>query len=273
MSEDSLCEKFVTMISRKRRSNEDIDALSGLTQKFPKVIQTFSHEDLLKITKFYKPYLAYVIEYDIRSILQNLATKNILTNDEAKRFKAKERSEGQAGVESFISDIMKMDSVVLVSLWEALAEELVRFPSPNLTRILKEVTEGDLLMDIQASLQPTPIDDGIKGLHETHRGGVSESTRTLEDQASPGDPLTRAVGFETRYTELMVFKQFKRTYSETHHELEKMGRTHAELIEKRTKRNVSESGLSSFSGGVQVVRLPLILYWSVGWLELGRPPW
>ncbi|XP_051777669.1 NACHT, LRR and PYD domains-containing protein 3-like isoform X33 [Erpetoichthys calabaricus] len=237
MSEDGLCEKFVSMISIKGRSEKDIAALSGLTHKFPKVIQTFSHEDLLKITEFYKPHLAYVIEYDITSILQNLATKNILTNDEAKRFKAKEEREGRAGVESFISDIMKMDSVVLVSLWEALAEELVRFPSPNMTRILKEVTEGgpDLLMNIQASLQPTPIDARIKGLHDTHRGGVSESTRTLEDQASVGDPCTRAVGFETRYTELMVFKQFKRTYSERLHELEKTGRTHAELIEERTK--------------------------------------
>ncbi|KAG2459981.1 NAL12 protein, partial [Polypterus senegalus] len=236
MSEDGLFEAFVSMISRKGRSDEDIASLSGLTQKFPKVIQTFSHEDLLKITEFYKPYLAYVIEYDIRSILQNLATKNILTNDEAKKFEAKEESEGRAGVESFINDIMKMDSVVLVSLWEALAEELARFPSPNLIRILEEVTEGgpDLLKDIQASLQPTSIDDSIKGLHETHRGGVSESTRTLEDQAS-GDSCTRAVAFETRYTELVFFKQFKRTYSEWHYELEKMGRQHAELIEERTK--------------------------------------
>ncbi|XP_051780885.1 NACHT, LRR and PYD domains-containing protein 3-like isoform X2 [Erpetoichthys calabaricus] len=237
MSVEGLCEKFVSMISKKRRSNEDIAALSGLTQKFPKVIQPFSHEDLLKITEYYKPYLAYVIEYDITSILQNLATKNILTNDEAKRFKAKEEHEGQAGVESFISDIMKMDNAVVVSLWEALVEELVRFPSPNMTRILEEVTEGgpDLLKTIQASLQPAPIDTRIQGLHETHRGGVSESTRTLEDQASPGDPRTRAVGFETRYTELMVIKQYKRTYSERLHELEKMGRTHAELIEERTK--------------------------------------
>ncbi|XP_051777762.1 NACHT, LRR and PYD domains-containing protein 3-like isoform X4 [Erpetoichthys calabaricus] len=237
MSEDDLCKKFVSMISRKGRSDEDIAALSGLTQKFPKVIQTFSHEDLLKITEFYKPYLAYVIEYDIRSLLQNLATKNILTNDEAKRFKAKEQCEGRAGVESFISDIMKMDSAVLVSLWEALAEELMRFPSPNLPRILKEVTMHgpDLLKDIQASLQPAPIDTQIKNLHEIHRDGVSESTRSLEDQASLGDPCTRAVGFESRYTELMVFKQFKRTYSERLHELEKMGKTHAELIEERTK--------------------------------------
>ncbi|XP_039618282.1 NACHT, LRR and PYD domains-containing protein 3-like [Polypterus senegalus] len=237
MSEDELCKKSVSLISKKGRRDEDVRALSGFTQRFPKVIQTFSHEDLLKITEFYKPYLAYVIEYDITSILQNLATKNILTNDDAKRFKAKEECERQAGVESFISDIMKMDSVVLVSLWEALAEELARFPSPNMTRILEEVTEcgPDLLMDIQASLQPTPIDDGIKGLHETHRGGVSKSTRSLEDQSSPGDPCTRAVGFETRYTELMVIGQYRRTYGERQHELVKMGRQHAELIEERTK--------------------------------------
>ncbi|XP_039616338.1 NACHT, LRR and PYD domains-containing protein 3-like isoform X2 [Polypterus senegalus] len=134
-------------------------------------------------------------------------------------------------------DITKMDRVVLVSLWEALAEELVRFPSPNLTRILEEVTEGgpDLLKDIQASLQPALIDVRIKGLHETHRGGVSESTRTLEDQTSPGDPCTRAVGFETRYTELMVIKQYKRDYNERQHELQKMGRTHAKLIEEQTR--------------------------------------
>ncbi|XP_051777906.1 NACHT, LRR and PYD domains-containing protein 3-like isoform X4 [Erpetoichthys calabaricus] len=237
MSEDGVFKKFVSMVSRKGRSKKDIAALSGLTQRFPKVIQTFSHEDLLKITEFYKPYLTYVIEYDITSILQNLATKNILTNDEAKRFKAKEEGQGQAGVESFISDIMKMDSLVLVSLWEALAEELARFPSPNLTRILKEVTEGgpDLLINIQASLQPAPIDARIKGLHEAHRGGVSKSTITLEDQASPGDAHTRAVGFETQYTELMVIGQYRRTYSERHHELEKMGRQHATLIEERTK--------------------------------------
>uniref|UniRef100_A0A8C4RFJ9 NACHT, LRR and PYD domains-containing protein 3-like n=1 Tax=Erpetoichthys calabaricus TaxID=27687 RepID=A0A8C4RFJ9_ERPCA len=237
MSEDDLCKKFVSMTSRKRRRDEDVKALSGLTQKVPKVIQTFSHEDLRKITEYYMPHLAYVIEYDITSILQNLATKNILTNDEAKRFKAKEEGERRAGVESFINDIMKMDSVVLVSLWEALAEEFPRFPSPNMTRIVQEVTEGgqDLLKDIQASLQPAAIDTHIKGLHETHRGGVSESTRTLEDQTAPGDPNTRSLGFETRYTELMVFKQFKRTYSERHHELVKMGKTHAELIEEQTK--------------------------------------
>ncbi|XP_039618252.1 NACHT, LRR and PYD domains-containing protein 3-like [Polypterus senegalus] len=235
MSEDGLCKKFVSMISRKRRSDEDIDALSGLTQRFPKVIKTFSHEDLLKITEFYKPNLAYVIEYDITSILQNLATKNILTNDEAKRFKNKEKFEGLAGVESFISDIMKMDR--LVSLWEALAEELERFPSPNLTLILEEVTEWGqkLLVDIQASLQPPTIKAHIKGLYETHKGGVSESTRSLEDQASLDDPNMRAVDFETRYTELMVIKHYKRTYSERHHELVKMGKTHAKLVEEQTK--------------------------------------
>uniref|UniRef100_A0A8C4ST15 NACHT domain-containing protein n=1 Tax=Erpetoichthys calabaricus TaxID=27687 RepID=A0A8C4ST15_ERPCA len=65
--------------------------------------------------------------------------------------------------------------------------------------------------------------------------GVSKSTSTLEDQTSPGDPNMKAVGFETRYTELMVINQYKRTYSERLHELQKMGKTHAELIEERTK--------------------------------------
>ncbi|XP_039618286.1 NACHT, LRR and PYD domains-containing protein 3-like [Polypterus senegalus] len=131
-------------------------------------------------------------------------------------------------------DMMKKNRVVLISLWEALAEELVRFPSPNLPRILKEVTEGglDLLNDIQSSVH---IPTHIKGLHETHRGGVFESTKTLEDQASLEDPHTRVMGFETRYTDLMVIKQYKRTYSERLHELEKTGRTHAELVEEKTK--------------------------------------
>ncbi|XP_039599384.1 NACHT, LRR and PYD domains-containing protein 3-like [Polypterus senegalus] len=237
MCEESLCEKIVPLISKKRRSDEDNDALSGLTKKFPKVIKSFSHNDLYKITEYYKPYLAYVIDYDITSILQNLATKNILTNDEAKRVKEKEECEGRAGVESFISDIMNMDRGMLVNLWEALAEERVRFPSPNLTRILKEVTEGgpNILLDIQASLQPPPIKANIKDLYETHRGDVSESTRTLEDQASPDDPNTRDVGFETRYTDLMIIGQYKRTYDERHHELVKMGKTHAELMEDWTK--------------------------------------
>uniref|UniRef100_A0A8C4RGI5 NACHT, LRR and PYD domains-containing protein 3-like n=1 Tax=Erpetoichthys calabaricus TaxID=27687 RepID=A0A8C4RGI5_ERPCA len=222
---------------KMRRSDEDVAALSGLTQKFSKVIKEFSHEDLLMVTKYYKPYLAYVIEYDITSILQNLVTRNLLTNDEAKKFKAKEEQKERAGVESFISDIMNKGRVVLVGLWEALAEELVRFPSPNLPRILKEVSEPgtDILLDIQASLQPYPINDHIKGLHETHRCGVFESTGTLDDQASPAGEHTRAVGFETRYTELMVIDQYRRTYNETHHELEKTGRMHAELLEERTK--------------------------------------
>ncbi|XP_039616163.1 NACHT, LRR and PYD domains-containing protein 3-like isoform X2 [Polypterus senegalus] len=152
-------------------------------------------------------------------------------------FKAKEKCEGQAGVETFISDIMKKDKALLVSLWEALAEELVRFPSPNMTNILKEVTEWgpDLLKVIQASLQPFPIHTHIEGLHRTHRDSVYESTRTLEDQVSLGDPRTRGVVFETRYTELIVIGQYKKTYSETHHELVKMGKTHAELVEGRTK--------------------------------------
>ncbi|XP_051781004.1 NACHT, LRR and PYD domains-containing protein 3-like isoform X1 [Erpetoichthys calabaricus] len=223
--------------SWKRRTNEEVAALCGLTKKFSKVVKRFSHEDLLKITKYYRPYLAYVIEYDVTSILQNLVTKHILTNDEAKIVKEKEKSEGRAGVESFISDVMKMDKLVLVNLWIALAEEIVRFPSPNLTRILEEVTEGglDILEEIQFILQSPPIEAHIKGLHKTHCLTVSESTKTLEDQPSSGDPHTRAVGFETRYTELMVIKQYRRDHIETQHELLKTGKTHAELVEEWTK--------------------------------------
>ncbi|XP_051780787.1 NACHT, LRR and PYD domains-containing protein 12-like isoform X2 [Erpetoichthys calabaricus] len=222
---------------KRRRQEEEIAALTGLIKKFCDTIKTFHHEDLLKITEYYRPYLAYVIEYDITSILQNLVTKNMLTNDEAKRFKAKEESKGTEGVESFINGIMKMDRVILEALWKALAEELVRFPSPNLPQILKEVSDGgpDLLVKIHASLQCPPIKDHIKGLHEKHRGGVNESTRTLEDQVSPEDSQTIAVAFEARYTELIVIGQYIRTYNERYHELEKTGRTHAELMEERAK--------------------------------------
>uniref|UniRef100_A0A8C4SXZ9 NACHT domain-containing protein n=1 Tax=Erpetoichthys calabaricus TaxID=27687 RepID=A0A8C4SXZ9_ERPCA len=61
---------------------------------------------------------------------------------------------------------------------------------------------------------------------------VSDSTRTLGAQASPGDPHTTAVGFETRYTELVVIKQDTRNHKETEHELMKTGRIHEELMEK-----------------------------------------
>ncbi|XP_028679813.2 NACHT, LRR and PYD domains-containing protein 12-like [Erpetoichthys calabaricus] len=219
------------------RQKEEVASLSGLTEKFSQVIKTLRYEGLLEVTDYYKPYLAYVIEYDVRSVLQNLVTKYILTNDEAKTFKAKEEREGLAGVESFINDMMKKDRVVLVSLWQALAEELMKLPSPNLTRILEEVTEygPDLLINIQASLHPIPIKVHIKGLYDMHRGNVLLSTTVLEDQASPGNAHTRAVVFETRYTELMVIGQYRRTYNETHHELEKTGITHAELVEEKTK--------------------------------------
>ncbi|KAG2455208.1 NLRP3 protein, partial [Polypterus senegalus] len=231
------CKAEVEKLQLEKQRLEQIISSIGLTQKFPKVIKTFSHDDLLKITEYYKSYLSYVIEYDITSILQNLVTKGIFSNDEAKRFKAKEKCEGRAGVESFINDIMKMDKAVLVSLWEALAEELVRFPSPNMTSILKEVTEWGpgLLKVIQTSLHTSPIDTSIKGLYETHRLAVYNSTGTLEHQVSLGDQYTSSVGFETRYTELMVIDQYKMTYCETYHELVKMGKTHAELVEERTK--------------------------------------
>ncbi|XP_051789088.1 NACHT, LRR and PYD domains-containing protein 3-like [Erpetoichthys calabaricus] len=224
--------------SKRRRPEEDVAALSGFIKKFSGVIKIFSHEDLLQMTEYYKPYLAYVIEYDIRSILQNLVTKHILTNDEAKTFKAKEESEGPLGVEYFITDLMERKREVLVSLWVALAEELVRFLSPNLTRILEEVTEWgpDVLKEIQANLQPQYIHTHIKGLHEMHKVTVYESTKILDDQSSSStDPSARAVGFETRYTELVVINKYRRTYSETHHELLEIGRTHAEMVEERVK--------------------------------------
>ncbi|KAG2459947.1 NLRP3 protein, partial [Polypterus senegalus] len=83
--------------------------------------------------------------------------------------------------------------------------------------------------------QSPPKTSSETSLYETHKGGVSESTRSLEDQASLDDPNMRAVDFETRYTELMVIKHYKRTYSERHHELVKMGKTHAKLVEEQTK--------------------------------------
>ncbi|XP_051781050.1 NACHT, LRR and PYD domains-containing protein 3-like [Erpetoichthys calabaricus] len=218
---------------RRRRSDEEVAAVSDLIRRFSEVIKTFNHEDLLKVTKYYRPYVDYVIECSIVSVLQNLVTKHILTNDEAKRFKAKGQHKETDNVESIIGDMINKDSMMLVSMWQALAEELERFPLPNLTRILEELTEGglDLFKDIHTSFQPFPIDAHIKGLQETHKDGVSEPTRTLEDQASPRYP----VGFETRYAELMVIGQYRRINHEKLHELEKMGRTHAMLVEEKTK--------------------------------------
>ncbi|KAG2460444.1 NLRP3 protein, partial [Polypterus senegalus] len=72
-------------------------------------------------------------------------------------------------------------------------------------------------------------------LHEIQKAIIFEFTRNLEEQSAPGDPRTRAVIFETRYTELMVIHQYKRTPIETQHELLKTGLTHAKLVEKQVK--------------------------------------
>uniref|UniRef100_A0A8C4TKQ5 NACHT domain-containing protein n=1 Tax=Erpetoichthys calabaricus TaxID=27687 RepID=A0A8C4TKQ5_ERPCA len=61
---------------------------------------------------------------------------------------------------------------------------------------------------------------------------VSESTRTLGAPASPGDPHTTAVGFETRYTELVSIKQITRNHKETEHELLKTRHITEELMDK-----------------------------------------
>uniref|UniRef100_A0A8C4TMU5 NACHT domain-containing protein n=1 Tax=Erpetoichthys calabaricus TaxID=27687 RepID=A0A8C4TMU5_ERPCA len=205
----------------------------GLTLKFSKVIKEFTSEDLTKITEHYKPQLAYVMNLDISSILQSLVTKQILTNEEAQRLKAKEEFERATGVESFISDVMKKNRAVLVGLWEVLAEEFVRFPSPNLRRILEEVTNGgpDFLKEMQASVQSPSVGPHIKDLHEMHRAIVCESTIALKDHASSAVPHST-----TGYTELMVIKQNTRTLKETEHELVKTGRTHEELKNKETKK-------------------------------------
>ncbi|XP_039598967.1 NACHT, LRR and PYD domains-containing protein 12-like isoform X2 [Polypterus senegalus] len=205
----------------------------ALALKFSKVINGFSHEDLLKITEYYKPQLAYVMNFDISSVLQLLVTKRILNNDEAKGVKVKEESEGTPGVESFIDEVMKKDKAVLVSLWEALAEEFVRCPSPNVKGILDEVTEWgpDLLKEIQASAQSPPLEPHIKDTHETHRVTVSESTRPLDDQHPSGDSLTNVVGLETQYTELMVIKQ------DIKDELVKAGKTQERLEEEGAIKN------------------------------------
>ncbi|XP_039601933.1 NACHT, LRR and PYD domains-containing protein 3-like [Polypterus senegalus] len=181
----------------------------ALTLTFSEVINGFSHEDLLKITEYYKPQLAYVMNFDISSVLQLLINKRILTNDEAKVVKVKEQSERTPAVESFIGEVMKKDRAVLVSLWQALAEEFVRCPSVNVKGILDEVTEWgpDLLKEIQSSAQSPTLEPQIKDLHEKHRLSMSESTRPLDDQRQFGDPHTSAVGLETQYTELMVIKQ------------------------------------------------------------------
>uniref|UniRef100_A0A8C4TF48 NACHT, LRR and PYD domains-containing protein 3-like n=2 Tax=Erpetoichthys calabaricus TaxID=27687 RepID=A0A8C4TF48_ERPCA len=202
------------------------------TQTIPKVLQRYRHEDLLKITEYFRPCLAYLMKAKMTNILESLVSKDILTNDEI--VKVKEESEGTEGVDSFIGEVMKKDRVVLISLWEALAEQLERLQSPNLITLMEEVTEErkKLLKEIDTRNEPPVSGPHIKDLHETHRQAVSESTRTLGAQASPGNPHTTGVGFETRYTELVVIKQDTRNHKETEHELMKTGRIHEELMEK-----------------------------------------
>ncbi|XP_051781784.1 NACHT, LRR and PYD domains-containing protein 3-like isoform X3 [Erpetoichthys calabaricus] len=205
----------------------------GLILKFSKVIKEFPPKDLIKITEHYKPQLAYVMNLDISSVLQSLVTKQIITNEEARRVKAKEKHEGTAAVKSLISDMMKKDRAVLVSLWEELAEEFVRCPSPNLRGILDKVTEQgpDLLMEIQASTKMPFLEPHIKDLSETHRAAVSESMGPLDDQPASGDPVASVVGLETQYTELMVIKQ------DIKDELVKAGKTQERLEEEGATKN------------------------------------
>uniref|UniRef100_A0A8C4RDU6 NACHT domain-containing protein n=1 Tax=Erpetoichthys calabaricus TaxID=27687 RepID=A0A8C4RDU6_ERPCA len=75
----------------------------------------------------------------------------------------------------------------------------------------------------------------LSDLYETHRGGLSDSTRALNDRSSPVGSHTRAVCLEALYTEVMVINKYKRAYNETHHELLKIGRTHAKLLDEHTK--------------------------------------
>ncbi|MBN3294683.1 NLRP3 protein, partial [Polypterus senegalus] len=89
-----------------------------------------------------------------------------------------------------------------------------------------------LLEETDTRNKPTVSKPRAKDLHETHRQAVSESTRTLGAQVSPGDPHTTAVGFETRYTELVAIEQDPRNHKETEHELVKTGRIHEELMKK-----------------------------------------
>ncbi|XP_039617854.1 NACHT, LRR and PYD domains-containing protein 3-like isoform X1 [Polypterus senegalus] len=260
-------EKSSPTFPKKGRHNEDITALSGLQtqpaafmsedpvlrlqnevcslnsqknkglkEKFSEVLKTLPHEDLLKITLFYKAQLVYVIEYDTDAILQNLVTKHILSHDEAKRFKAKEKSNGAAGVEFFIGDMMKKDREVLVSLWMALAEELARFPSQTLTRILEELAEGgpDILNDIQSSLVSHHIKTHIKDLQLAHRRFQFESSRT------PRGPQIRATTFNTQYTQLIVIEEERESLTKAQQDFPKTLGTHAELVEEQTKQKYKQ---------------------------------
>ncbi|XP_039599066.1 uncharacterized protein LOC120521723 isoform X2 [Polypterus senegalus] len=89
-----------------------------------------------------------------------------------------------------------------------------------------------LLEEIDTRNEPPALDPHIKDLHEKHRQTVSESTRTVEAQATSGDLHTTAVGFETQYTELVAIEQDQRNHKETEHELVKTGRLHEELMKK-----------------------------------------
>uniref|UniRef100_A0A8C4T0K0 Butyrophilin subfamily 3 member A2-like n=1 Tax=Erpetoichthys calabaricus TaxID=27687 RepID=A0A8C4T0K0_ERPCA len=134
------CESKVYSLSLCYLSKE-IEKIKApaFSQTIPKVLQRYHHEDLLKITEYFRPHLAYLIKAKMMNILESLVSKEILTNDEI--VKVKEESEGTESVDSFIGEVMKKDRVVLMSLWEALAEQLERLQSPNLITLMEEVTE------------------------------------------------------------------------------------------------------------------------------------
>ncbi|XP_051781785.1 NACHT, LRR and PYD domains-containing protein 3-like isoform X4 [Erpetoichthys calabaricus] len=133
------------------------------------------------------------------------------------------------------------DSLSLTATSDFSSEDL-RNELSHLKKSLKMISQWDiktltpsgkkLLEEIDTRNEPPALDPHIKDLHETHRQAVSESTRTLEAQASPGDPHTTAVSFETQYIELVVIKQDTRSHKETEHELMKTGRIHEEVMEE-----------------------------------------
>ncbi|XP_039598663.1 NACHT, LRR and PYD domains-containing protein 3-like isoform X1 [Polypterus senegalus] len=123
----------------------------------------------------------------------------------------------------FSSEDLRNELSCLKKSLEKISQWDIKTWSPSGKKLLEETDTRN---------EPTVSDPRAKDFHETHRQAVSESTRTLGAQASPGDPHITAVGFETRYTELMAIEQDPRNHKETEHELMKTGRFHEQLMKK-----------------------------------------
>ncbi|XP_019344162.1 NACHT, LRR and PYD domains-containing protein 3 [Alligator mississippiensis] len=213
----------------------------GDVTAFSVYLHNYTAGELRRLSEYFLPDLVYIIENDVRAVLQELSSREVLMAWQAQSYAAWEKDHDAASAaEKLVADLLAQGQDAGLGLWKCLYALQSRWSHPNLHGMVDEILENghNLLNEILLNEYGYVLDPELTACQEAHKAQLHEMTGDLKENAAPGlSQGPQSFPISSRYVEIKVIsdRDFKKQIHHEHEALAAAGELNEYRLQRRTR--------------------------------------